>query len=174
MREELKEDEEALRVVDQKEHQRAKIEGKTIDRREVEVDAEKIREVVHKHQMEQHHEKVDKMLHESEGERREARERLHEMHDSIEKDGMYNMQRLGVHEMINGRDVKVAVDKIKGHLKKGLPRGGEAFHGEVGQPLSGEARNGLLGMFGLVILVGFSMKICAPPKKALSRCILFS
>lgn len=61
----------------------------------------------------------------------------------------------GVHEMVQNRDVKLVVDKLKGHLKKGLPRGGAAaHHGDVGMPLPVEARNGLLGLFGFAGLVG--------------------
>lgn len=121
MREDFKDNEEILRAIDRQEHLQAESEHHAIKKEEVNIDTEHIKEVVHKHQMEQHQQRV---------------------------------QRSGVHEMMNNRDVKLVVDKLKGHIKKGLPRGGEAFHGEVGEPLSSEARNGLLGMFGVVILVG--------------------
>jgi hypothetical protein len=142
MRREFEGNEKVLRAIDKQEHMAAASDHRVLPSDEVDVDTEKIKEVVHKYQMMEKMHQHDSNLH------------LDTMHHKMEED-MYNMQRSGVHEMIHNRDVKGVVDKLQGHLKKGLPRGGEAYHtGEVGRPLSHGARNGLLAFFGVFVFVG--------------------
>ncbi|KAL7506191.1 hypothetical protein ACHAXN_007477 [Cyclotella atomus] len=136
MRQDFEGNEKVLRAIDKQEHLAAAELHRVLPPNEVDIDTEKIKETVHKHQLEMH------------------AKSLQEMHTKMEED-MYNMQRSGVHEMIQNRHVKAAVDKLQTHLKKGLPRGGEAYYtGENGRPLSHGARYGLLGLFGIGIFVG--------------------
>ena len=125
-----------------------------IPKEEVDVDMEQIKQTVHKHMMDQHHANVEKIQKDNKDNQQKAKDQFHEMHDRVEKE-QYNVQRSGVHEMVGNRDVKLAVDRLRGHLKKGIPRGGEAaHHGDSGQPLPSNARNVLLGLFGLVGMFG--------------------
>lgn len=125
-----------------------------IPKEEVDVDMEQIKQTVHKHMMDQHHANVEKIQKDNQDNKQKAKDQFHEMHDRVEKE-QNNVQRSGVHEMVGNRDVKLTVDRLRGHLKKGIPRGGEAaHHGDSGQPLPSNARNVLLGLFGLVGMFG--------------------
>ena len=136
-----------LQNIDQQEHNRAHATHHEPPKEQIDIDTAQIKESVHKHMMERHQRDVQRIQRDSAESQQKERQKFHDMHDTMEK--------LGVHEMISNRDVKLTVDRIKGKLKKGLPRGGEAaHHGDTGVPLPKEARHGLLGLFGLMGLVG--------------------
>ena len=116
-----------------------------IPKEEVDVDMEQIKQTVHKHMMDRHHSNVEKSQKENKNNQQRAKDQFRREAET---------QRSGVHEMVGNRDVKLVVDRLRGNLKKGIPRGGEAaHHGDSGQPLPSKARNILLGLFGLVGMV---------------------
>lgn len=158
MREKFKANEDRLHAVDREEHERAINQHiKLPPKEEVDVDREEIKKKVREHMQEQRRQAHEKIYSNTEMEALKEKSKFHEMHKKMEED-MYNMQRSathGVHEMINNRDVKVAVDRLKGHLQKGLVRGGAAaYHGDEGVPLPPQARNVLLGIFFFSFLLG--------------------
>ena len=61
-------------------------------------------------------------------------------------------ETLGVNELVNSNEIKM----LRGKLKEGIPRGGEAvYHAEKGVPLPPEGKHFLLVMFSFFVLVGF-------------------
>jgi hypothetical protein len=157
MRENFRDNQDVIAAIDKAEHDHAQ---QNIPQQQLDMDLENVKRTVHEHMMEQHRQQLDQIQRDNAPNIEREKQKFHEVHDKMQKD-MYNMQRSGVHETIRNRDVKILTDKVKthahklqGHLQKGLPRGGEAYHGEVGRPLSSEARNGLLGLFAVVGAVG--------------------
>ncbi|KAL3790850.1 hypothetical protein HJC23_004480 [Cyclotella cryptica] len=155
MRENFKGNEVKLNAVDREEHERARRDHlKTPPKEKVDADMQDIKQKVKEHMAEQRRQTHARGEQGIQAERIREKAKFHEMHKKMEED-MYNMQRSGVHEMMNQRDVKLVVDKLKGHLKNGLVRGGAAaYHGDAGVPLPPKARNILIGMFAMSGLVG--------------------
>jgi hypothetical protein len=148
MRDKLKGNEDKLRAVDREEHERARQEHLNSPPKEkVDADMQEIKQKVKERMAEQRRQAHARGEKEMQAERMKEKAKFHEMHKRMEED-MHNMQRSGVHEMMNQRDVKLVVDKLKGHLKNGLVRGGAAaYHRDEGVPLPPKARNILIGMF---------------------------
>jgi hypothetical protein len=62
-------------------------------------------------------------------------------------------ETLGVNELFESKEMK----RLRGKLKEGIPRGGEAvYHAEKGVPLPPEGRHFLLVMFSFFVIVGFA------------------
>ena len=62
-------------------------------------------------------------------------------------------EKLGVNELFQSKELK----NLRGKLKEGIPRGGEAvYHAEKGAPLPPEGKHFLFVMFSFFIVVGFA------------------
>ncbi|EED91867.1 predicted protein [Thalassiosira pseudonana CCMP1335] len=115
-----------LKAMDRAEHERARREHlKPLPKEELDVDIQELKQ------------KAKEKL---------AQQRLNRMSESL---------GVGVNELFKNREMKEVADRVRGHLQKGIPRGGAAvYHGDKGEPLSPKARHFLLLIFAMFISVG--------------------